>query len=75
MFDEPTLWQEIGYEIKSGQLEKGREISLRRSQQATPRYFRELLTPDDAVKFASFQNSRAEFDWVAESIATNLKKD
>lgn len=75
MFDEPTLWQEIGYEIEAGQLEKGREISLRRSQQATPRYFRELLNPNDAVKFASFANPQDEFDWVAECIATNLKGD
>ncbi|MGO8908853.1 MAG: ATP-binding domain-containing protein [Bradyrhizobium sp.] len=75
MFDEPTLWQEIGYEVEAGHLEKGREISLRRSQQATPRYFRELLNPDDAVQFASFSDTKAEFDWVAESIAANLKQD
>jgi superfamily I DNA and RNA helicase len=75
MFDEPSLWQEIGYEIETGHLEKGREISLRRSPQATPRYFRELLNQADAVQFASFPDSKAEFDWVAESIATNLKED
>lgn len=75
MFDEPSLWREIGYEVVSGELSHGNEVGLARSQQATPKFFLELLTPDDAIQFHHFESSKEEFDWLAESIAQNLEND
>jgi len=75
MFDEPALWQEIGYEVASGELANGHAVALRRSQRATPRFFTELMTANDAVLFHEFKNSAEEFEWVAASIAKNLATD
>ena len=75
MFDEPELWREIGYEIVSGELAKGHEISLQRSQLATPKFFPELLSPHDAVQFFEFAEPKDELKWLSHSIARNLAED
>jgi superfamily I DNA and RNA helicase len=75
MFDEPMLWKEIGYDVASGQLERGYDVALRRSLLATPRFFTELLTPDDAVQFVECANGSEELEWLSSSIARNLQDD
>ena len=75
MFDEPGLWQEIGYEVIDGQLANGQNIALRRSQVATPPFFADLIQPADAVSFHAFGDSSAEMDWLAGSISENLEND
>lgn len=75
MFDEPSLWSEIGYEVNQGQLSEGVDVSLRRSGAATPSFFEGLLTADDAVSFHNFGSVEEEFLWLANSIKKNLTED
>lgn len=49
MFDTPEMWQDLGYNIADGELSAGEEVTLKRSRIATPNYFEELLTPQDAL--------------------------
>jgi superfamily I DNA and RNA helicase len=75
MFDEPGLWREIGYEVVEGDLANGHEVALRRSQVATPAFFKGLIDPADAVIFHSFPDTNAEMDWLANAIRKNLEED
>jgi len=75
MFDTPKLWVEIGYEVKSGSLGFGRKVSLERSPNSTPKYFKDLMNYEDAVIFKGFDKKESEFKWVAESIKKNLDQD
>ncbi len=75
MFDEPQLWREIGYELVEGQLENGHEVVLRRAQSATPRFFAELINPQDAVSFHAFESPDQELEWLAAAIHENLTTD
>ncbi|ORE90944.1 ATP-binding domain-containing protein [Aurantimonas sp. 22II-16-19i] len=75
MFDEPSLWREIGYEVSEGELANGHDVALRRSQTATPSFFTDLLSPEDAVSFHTFENTDAEMEWLASAINTNLAED
>jgi superfamily I DNA and RNA helicase len=48
-FDDPTLWEEIGYQVVKGQLSPGSTVTLARRPESYPDYFLELLDRNDAV--------------------------
>jgi superfamily I DNA and RNA helicase len=73
--DEPTLWREIGYEVKKGELVEGSAVTLERSKSSYPKYFREHLTPQDSVTFQSFPDGLTQDEWVASQISRNLTED
>lgn len=75
LFDEPNLWKEIGYDITSGELSPGRDVQLRRSEKATPKFFTDLITSDDAIEMRKFDDLQEELDWLASSIHKNLTTD
>lgn len=66
--DDPTLWNDIGYEVVSGSLELGRQVILQRRPDAAPAFFRELINPEDAVQFYKFDSDRIQFKAVADQI-------
>lgn len=74
-FDRPALWTDIGYQVRSGRLELGREVSLRRSPDASPPYFKELLSVEDAVALKTFDTEADQDSWVADAITRNLDED
>lgn len=73
--DEPQLWEDIGYEIKSGSLTPGQPVVLERSRVSSPTYFNTLLDPDDAVVAATFSDEQSQDVWVSQQIAKNLSDD
>jgi superfamily I DNA and RNA helicase len=74
-FDNPELWQEIGYHVVDGELNPGQNVVLERSENSYPRYFAELLNPDDCVSWRAFENQNDEVAWVSEQIQKNLTDD
>lgn len=74
-FDDPTLWQEIGYEVKSGSLTLGAEVTLERARSSYPEYFARLMTPADAIVVKSFEGEIEQANWVAKQIKTNIEED
>src|SRR6185437_5401298 len=75
MFDEPQLWDDVGYEVAAGQLAPTETVTLRRRQTATPRFFAELLDPKDAARAKVFANAQEQAKWVAVQIAKNIDED
>jgi len=77
MFDDPNLWQEIGYEKIRGKLASGENVSLRRHPDCTPEYYsdqgRRLIDPDDSVRFENFDNSSQQAMWIADQIKIDLE--
>jgi superfamily I DNA and RNA helicase len=74
-FDDPDLWNKMGYEVLGGHNAPGKEVILNRRKDATPQYFQELLKPPDAVQCKVFENQKEQAAWVAEEIKENLEKD
>jgi superfamily I DNA and RNA helicase len=74
-FDDPVLWQEIGYEVLKGDIAPGRAVTLARSNDASPKFFERLLDPSDAVRCEVFANEKEQLEWVAEQIHINLTND
>ena len=74
-FDDPTLWLDVGYRVVEGDLELGSPVVLERDPEATPRYFGDLLTSDDAVSIRTFTTSAEQAEWVAREIEINVTTD
>lgn len=75
MFDEPQLWDDVGYEVVSGSLEPTKKAVLKRRGTATPKFFFDLLTPDDSVQAHLFDDYPTQAKWVAEQIKINITED
>ncbi len=74
-FDEPGLWEDIGYQCVEGKLQAGQQVTLERRRDSYPEYFDDLLKPDDAVQYQVFSDNIAQAECVATNIEDNLKND
>ena len=74
-FDELTLWEDIGYRVEKGLLEYGSKVTLVRKNDSTPKYFSQLLKPEDVIITKKFDNADEQYSWIAEEILKNIKND
>lgn len=72
LFDDFKLWEQIGYRIKSGELEYKKNVSLQRKQESTPKYFSELLKPEESIVSKVFDNVGDQYKWCAEEIYKDI---
>ena len=75
MFDEPEMWEDVGYQCAGGELALGEEVTLKRRKDATPDYFEELLTPQSCVQVQTFDSVDEQYAWVADEISKNIAND
>ncbi|MCW5729366.1 MAG: DEAD/DEAH box helicase [Alphaproteobacteria bacterium] len=75
MFDHPALWEEIGYNVQSGQLAKGQQVVLERTAETSPRFLEEHSEIDDLVQFISFESEKQQNAWLVQQIQSNLNDD
>ena len=74
-FDDPVVWNEIGYRATNGTLAYGNDVTLERSPESYPEYFTQLLQRDDVVQVQVFDDEHSQAEWVAGAIRDNLKND
>lgn len=75
MFDQPALWEEIGYRVHGGQLAKDQLVELQRTPETSPKFLEEHSPPDDLVLFKQFDSEDAQNQWLAAEIQRNLTED
>ncbi len=75
LFSDLTLWDDIGYGVIDGELEKGKHVKLKRKAEATPSYFKEKLDIEDAVIVRKFDTCEEQYKWVADEIGKNINED
>jgi superfamily I DNA and RNA helicase len=75
MFEEPSIWPRIGYDLVRGTLALGSHVAFRRSTTSYPEYFGRLLTPDDAIQCQVFPQADAQYAALAQAIRTNIEED
>ncbi len=74
-FDEPGMWDDIGYHVVAGRLEPGHEVSLERRPDASPDFFIKWLSGEQAVQFHAFEDDETQLAWLVDSIQENLSTD
>lgn len=75
MFEEPSIWPRIGYEVVRGALELGSRLTVQRSPESYPCYFTDLLNPDDAIQCGVFESADAQYAALADAIWKNINED
>lgn len=75
MFDELSIWENIGYQRISGRLAYGNQVVLKRKTESTPEYFIQLLEPHESVQSKRFKSVEDQYKWVAEQIKKNIEED
>lgn len=75
MFDQSSLWKDIGYEIAEGRLENGHKVVLQRTSSSSPEFLEQHSDINDLILFKSFKTQEAQDRWVAKEIKKNLKND
>lgn len=75
MFDELSVWEDVGYKVESGNLEWGQRVKLVRKSEASPKYFSELLSPTESFVSKVFNTEAEQYKWIAEQIYTNIYED
>lgn len=74
-FDNPKMWKDIGYSETSGRLEYGKQVTLERKNDATPKYFKNLLDKTDSISVVKFDSKEQQYSWIAQEISKNLIMD
>lgn len=75
LFSDYNLWEDIGYTVISGELQSGKQVSLKRRSDTTPSYFENLLLPEDSVKINEFATREIQYKEVAKEISDNIRNN
>ncbi len=75
IFDEPDLWTDIGYVVKRGELEPGKDVALARTPETSPKFLEEHSPIDDLVEFIAFRSAEEQAEWVSSQIVENVTTD
>ena len=75
MFDNPQLWKDVGYRVKSGEISDGHRVSLYRPEDTSPEFLESHSCIDDLIQFISFNDEQQQAEWLAQAIKMNLTDD
>jgi superfamily I DNA and RNA helicase len=68
-------WEDIGYEIVSGNFKPGEKLTIRRPEANSPHILEKLAGYSNLVQFRVFDNRANELQWIADQIVANMKVD
>lgn len=75
MFDQASLWLDVGYIEKEGALADGQDVVLRRNSATSPEFLENHSPIDDLIQFHVFDDEEDQARWIASEIEKNLKHD
>lgn len=75
MFDDSSLWLDIGYEVVNGQLKDDNPVTLKRSKDCSPEFLENHSSIDDLIQFINFNSELEQAEWIGNQIYKNLNED
>ena len=75
MFDRPELWQEVGYEVESGELSDNHQVTLARPVRSSPEFLEAPNAIEPLLQKHQFPSERDQAQWIATQIEKNLRED
>ena len=72
MFDDPKLWEEIGYRVKEGNLQPASHVVLHRTEETSPSFLEDHSETDDLIEIRSVASEHDQAEWVAKAIKRDL---
>ena len=75
MFEQHSLWNDIGYRVFEGELKDGERVVLGRTEESSPVFLENHSAPDDLFLSKVFASRYEQDEWVANEIIKNIKED
>jgi superfamily I DNA and RNA helicase len=75
IFENKSLWLDIGYEVADGTLEDGRSVSLRRTSRSSPAFLENHSPTDDLISFEACDSEKDQTKRLVDAIVRNLADD
>ncbi|MFW3372709.1 DEAD/DEAH box helicase [Aliarcobacter butzleri] len=75
MFEQPSLWADIGYNLEQGELKEKSKVILSRTNDTSPDFLSSHSEVDDLIKFKVFNNNLEQVDYVVNAIKKNIEED
>lgn len=75
MFEQKSLWQDIGYAVTEGELKDLEHVVLARTENSSPFFLESHSDIDDLIHFQTFSSPQEQNEWVANQIIKNLQED
>jgi superfamily I DNA and RNA helicase len=75
IFENKTLWFDIGYEASEGEIEDGAPVTLSRTSKSSPEFLEKHSPIDDLIQFEVFETQEAQTNWLVAEIKRNLTED
>jgi superfamily I DNA and RNA helicase len=75
MFDNSSLWGDIGYEIVDGTLADGEQVSLRRNSETSPDFLSNHSKQDELLAFHTLNSNEEQVEFIVTEIEKNLRED
>ncbi|MGF6996341.1 DEAD/DEAH box helicase [Paraburkholderia sp. GAS32] len=75
IFDDSSLWLEVGYRVAEGELEDGAHVVLERTERTSPQFLEAHSPIDDLIQFSSFESDEAQTEWLVNSIEKNIREE
>ncbi|MBI5075734.1 MAG: ATP-binding domain-containing protein [Nitrospirae bacterium] len=75
IFENKSLWLDIGYTVKDGELEDGQMVTMVRTSKASPAFLASHSPIEDLIAFETFKSEAEQTAWLAKAIEQNLRTD
>ncbi len=71
----PGGWEDIGYQIVSGEFKPNQKVTIKRPEENSPNALEKLTKPQDIIQWKVFENIEQEMEWIAKQIPKNINED
>lgn len=75
MFDEASLWKDIGYSVSKGELKENTKVRLARTPKSSPLFLENHSAINDIIQFNVFEDEFQQAKFIVDEIEKNLTED
>jgi superfamily I DNA and RNA helicase len=72
IFDQDSLWTEVGYVVESGTLAPGQQVTLARTAATSPEFLENHSPIDDLIQFHKFEGADDQTAWLVNAIRNDI---
>ena len=72
IFDDDSLWTDVGYVVEDGALEPANPVILARTPQTSPEFLQNHSPLEDLIQFHKFGSAAEQAEWLVQSIRNDI---
>ncbi len=72
IFDDDSLWTDVGYLVEDGELVPGSSVTLARTIDTSPAFLENHSPPEDLIQFHKFETAAEQTQWLVQAIKQDI---